>query len=655
MTQLQGIVRFGLSVVLFGAVVATGLGAPTSERKAGDRTLSDLRDALKTAAAQPDQESLAFRTNYPLAQLQLKKALLSQRQSYYRPASAGAQYVELGFELLARIGSGQPTLARKGTLSEGAYIAENDLTSQPYYLYLPNDYEPTRKCPLVVFLHGYVPTTSVLDPWTLGADVCEVADKNGCALLIPYGRRNTDFQGVGEVDILASTELVKSLYSIDSECISISGVSMGGMGAWNMVLRHPGLYAAATPMSGQTDMHVWWPVVLPNWPRDRAGLLPFRRHLVEWDNPIDLVRNARGQKIFVQHGERDTLIPVAQSRTIVEAAAGLGIPIKLYEFEGQSHYIYWDLPCFRNAWSWSAPHRLDRRPRRITYKTYSLEYDTAFWLRIADLVEWGQPATVDCEVSEDGASLSLTTHNVASVEVNLKDAPLTPAAAYRVLVNGRELSAAPGPGDVLPVTCAEIVRSEAPWPPRKRRGMCGPVEEAFDTRFLLVIGSAGTTAQDAESLANARRWATEWDKFAEGVPKGKLDRSVTDTDIKDNNLILFGTPQTNSVLARMAEKLPVTIEEQKYTVAGKTYEGEELGLVMCYPNPLAPDRYVVIYSGKPYGERCGVNHKHDLIPDFIVFRADEFSFDGTNEHEVAGYFDMNWQLSDKLTWRAARQ
>jgi hypothetical protein len=69
---------------------------------------------------------------------------------------------------------------------------------------------------------------------------------------------------------------------------------------------------------------------------------------------------------------------------------------------------------------------------------------------------------------------------------------------------------------------------------------------------------------------------------------------------------------------------------------------------------LAPERYVAIYAGEPYGAKCGTNHKHDLIPDFIVFKARSFSYDDTNEHEAAGYFDLNWQLSEKLTWVRAK-
>jgi len=495
-----------------------------------------------------------------------------------------------------------------------------------------------------------VASTSVLDPWVLSEDVWQVAEDNGCALLIPYGRRNTDFQGVGEVDVLASMAQVQSLYSIDPDRIYMSGVSMGGMGAWNMALRHPGLYAATTPISGQTDMHTWWPRVLPGWPASRDDIPPFRRMLVEWDNPIDLVMNARNQPIFVQHGELDSLIPVEQSRSIVAAAAKLGIPIKYGEFPGASHYIYFDLPCFQNAWGWCKGFRLNRSPKRVTYKTFSLHYDRAFWVTIADFVEWGKPAIVDCQVTDDGASLKVITENVRLLKVDLQQAPLQKGQDFVVTVNGRRTTARATANGELEIVCDPKKTPQQTWPPHKRKGLCGPVEDVFNTRFLLVPGTSGS-AQDTEANGlTASRWRNEWDQFADGIAPLKADRDVTEEDIASSNLVLFGTPETNSVLARIADKLPIQIGRHKYTVAGRTYEGDDLGLVMCYPNPLAPDHYVLIYSGVLYGEKCGINHKHDLLPDFIVFNNRHFNYDDTNEHEVAGYFGMDWELNPKTTY-----
>lgn len=617
--------------------------------------LTDLEQAIaryENLDWQPANPS--ERTLIPYAMLQVKKAHTASRSTYYNLGSAAtATLTKQGLTALDLATQGKTLKARPGTLCELAYIASNDHTVQPYYLYLPQNFDAARKWPLLVFLHGYVPTTSVIDPWVLSDDSFRTAERNGFIFLTVYGRRNTDFQGVGELDVEEAIREVSELYPIDLDRVHLTGVSMGGAGCYYIGLRRPGRYASFTSMDGQTDMHAWWPVILRDWPASRDDIPPFRRWLVEWDNPVDLVMNARNQRFFVLHGERDPLVSVNQSRDFVKLAKDQGIELAYYEVPGAGHYIYWEPEIFEKAWSWQKDLRRDPRPRRVTFKTFSLEYDRAFWCRIRDFVRWGVPATIDVTVSEDGSTVTAKTENVRLLAIDPAVAPIRNADGLKAMVNGSEKPVQRNAAGELEIACDNAPIPEATWPPRKQHGLSGPVEEAFDTPFVVVTGTTGIASQDQGLAAQVETWADEWDRFADGRPPVLLDSQVTDEVIQRRSLILFGTPQTNSVLARLHDRLPLKIGRERFEVAGKVYAGADLGLVMCYPNPLNPKRYVVIYSGKPYGEKCGANHKHDLLPDFIVFSTRRFSYDDTNEHEVAGFFDMNWRLAPELTW--ARQ
>ena len=74
---------------------------------------------------------------------------------------------------------------------------------------------------------------------------------------------------------------------------------------------------------------------------------------------------------------------------------------------------------------------------------------------------------------------------------------------------------------------------------------------------------------------------------------------------------------------------------------------------MVYPNPLAPERLVCVYSGEFWGDGLDINHKFDLAPDFIFFRKELDVADPSRTPTAicAGYFDSSWQQSDALTWR----
>jgi hypothetical protein len=52
-----------------------------------------------------------------------------------------------------------------------------------------------------------------------------------------------------------------------------------------------------------------------------------------------------------------------------------------------------------------------------------------------------------------------------------------------------------------------------------------------------------------------------------------------------------------------------------------------------------------------YGEHIGLNHKFDLLPDFLVYgpHADRDGT-GTNRFFCTGFFDGEWKLNEKTTW-----
>lgn len=616
------------SLALFACALSPAFGQE-------EPTIADLEAAIAAA----DARVRAADVNLPLAKLKLKKARLLTNDAWYAGLDASDEIAQ-GLRLVQMTERGEVYEPQKGELSELAYIARNDGTVQPYYLHIPESYSPDRDWPLVVFLHGYVPNISVIDPWVLSDEVCNIAERHGAILLIPYGRRNTDFQGVGEVDIYRAIEETQKLYAIDDERIYLSGVSMGGMGAWNMALRNPGFFAATAPISGQTDMFRWW-----GW--DPQEMTAFKRFLVEWDNAEEMARNARGQHFFVQHGELDHLIPVIESRSMVEKVRSLGIPIDYHEFAGEGHYIYWDTPCYENAWSWSKGHALDHSPSRVTFRCFSLRYNRAFWLTIDRLNTWGTPATVDASVAEDGSRLDITCDNVAGLTVELATCPLQTDEQFRVTVNGeqRRVQAVEGALEI------EIEPAhEQHWPPLKRHGLCGPAEDVFNTPFIVVQGTAGDDAQDLALAEKVGTWIEEWDDFADGEPRVCTDEELTEEQAATMNLVLFGTPETNSVLARIADRLPITIGDHEYTVMDRTFAGPNLGLVLCYPNPDQPDRYVLVYSGELYGRKLSINHKHDMLPDFLIFDSRRFTMGETEANVFGGWFDVDWRPNPELAW-----
>jgi hypothetical protein len=142
----------------------------------------------------------------------------------------------------------------------------------------------------------------------------------------------------------------------------------------------------------------------------------------------------------------------------------------------------------------------------------------------------------------------------------------------------------------------------------------------------------------------------DWYKFAKGIRGIVPDTALSPGQIARSNLFLFGTPKTHAVLARIGDKFPIKFTAAGYEILGRPYKATDTtGLMFIYPNPLAPDRYVVVCSGAHYGKRLPTNHKYDLLPDFILYSS-EPDYDDSNAYYCAGFFDNAWKLDASLVW-----
>ena len=594
---------------------------PAAPLKADEPLIDQLEHRLAALTSEEYHGMPGRDRRPPLSLLRLKQARLAEKWSL----PEAEKYARQGLESLDLATQNQLPPLESGELNELAYIATNDGSAQPYYLYLPPQFTPDRAWPLIVFLHGYVPDINVLFPWILGAEDLKIAGELGALVLIPYGRRNTDFQGVGEKDVLdALTEVLSRLgQAVDQDRLYLTGVSMGGRGAWHIAAHNPGLFAALAPIAGHTDMPRWW-----GW--DRSTMPVWKRWLNERDNPLDLAENLRNLPIFVQHGAQDTLIPADQSRRMVTRLRELGLPVEYEEYPDAGHYIYWDPETYRLAWTWLLRHRRNLSPRRVTYKAYTLANNpaaTAFWLTLGPIQHWGEPAYVDANRLSN-TEVRAQARNWVSLAAHL---PRTPAA--RLVVNGQ-------PYTRYLTAVRKILALLCPDAPSESRDLAGPVADAFLAPFVLVYGPAGSEEQTAELRAQAERFADDWEAFADGRPRIVADRDFPG-DRRDLTPILFGTPQTNLVVSALAWDLPVRIGNHRYGVGDRVFSGPTLGLALRHKGR-------VIFAGEYWGSHLSVNHKWDAIPDYIVYDTSRQEYDGTDQHLCAGLFDENWQINPAL-------
>ncbi len=157
---------------------------------------------------------------------------------------------------------------------------------------------------------------------------------------------------------------------------------------------------------------------------------------------------------------------------------------------------------------------------------------------------------------------------------------------------------------------------------RKKHGLQGPVDDAFMDSFIFVrpTGTAANEKAGAWAKAEMERAIEHWRRHFRGDARVKDDTAITDDDIKSANLVLWGDPSSNSVMAKVAPKLPITWSGSEIKAGAKTFPAADHALICIYPNPLNSERYVVLNSSFTFREYDYLNNARQTpkLPDWAV-------------------------------------
>jgi hypothetical protein len=142
-----------------------------------------------------------------------------------------------------------------GFLDRRWYSSSNSSGYIPYRLFMPPNYQPTTKYPVVMFLHGIgeagTNNTNQLGNNCNGAGVFVSAANQSaypCIMICPQSA--SGWWG-GEPN--AIIKKVQAKYNADIDRLYITGLSAGGISTWGQIIGEPALYAAAVPICGNGD------------------------------------------------------------------------------------------------------------------------------------------------------------------------------------------------------------------------------------------------------------------------------------------------------------------------------------------------------------------------------------------------------------------
>jgi len=211
-----------------------------------------------------------------------------------------------------------------------------------YVVYVPRDWDPGRRWPVILALHGggtfgtdgLLPTEGAL------ARAIRLYPSRFPAIVVfPHAHPDGQaWQGPNGEAALKEVDGALSEFHGDPSHVYLTGFSAGGNGSWYLAYHHRGRFAAAVIICGWVtaftgrQSHIEYPPIAP----------------VSAGDPYAAVAKGVGRlPVWLVHGDADQNVSVEQSRHMYAALKAAGSDVHLTELPGVDHAA-WD-PAYQNA------------------------------------------------------------------------------------------------------------------------------------------------------------------------------------------------------------------------------------------------------------------------------------------------------------------
>ena len=524
------------------------------------------------------------------------------------------------------------------------YVSKIDGSVQPYGVIVPANWKPDDKTPrpLSFWLHGRNDSLSEL-AFVNGELKAKPEFTPGGGFVVQlYGRFCNASKFAGEADLFEAWDDVRRQYPIKANRVSVLGFSMGGASVWHLATHHAGLWAAASPGAGFAETATYAKVFAegkepPPW---------WEQVLWRCYDATVCAGNLANTSLIAYSGEID---PQKQSADIMEKAmAGEGL--KLERFIGPKTAHKYEPETKKQLAA-----RIDElvakgrepMPPKVRFTTYTLRYHKMEWIEIDELEKHWERADIDAELP-DAKTVKVTTKNVAAFKLSIPSSRLPIIDGQTVLFDQTKTMSSMSFEKNAAGEWTIVFRKDAGGI-SKHHGLQGPIDDAFMGSFIFVrpTGKPLNDKVGAWAKSELDRAILEWRRVFRGEARVKDDTAITADDIANANLILWGDPSSNKVLAKISAKLPMTWDAKKLNVGKLEVSAADHAPILIFPNPLNPQRYVVLNSGFTFREGSNTTNSQQTpkLPDWAVI--DLNTPPGAKWPGLvvdAGFFDERWQL-----------
>lgn len=532
-----------------------------------------------------------------------------------------------------------PWTKQTGLVVRG-YTSDIDGSVQPYGLVIPEKLDLSKPQPLYIWLHGRGDKATDLHFIHERSTKTGQISPDDAIVVHPFGRQCIGFKSAGEIDVMDVVEEVKKHYNIDDRRIVLMGFSMGGAGCWHIGAHYAEDFVAMSPGAGFAETARYQNLKPENFPPEYEQTL-----WKVYDVP-NYTTNLFNLPVVAYSGENDKQIQAA--RVMEEAFKKEGHELTHLIGPKMGHkYAPETLEQLLKMIQAARDAGQEPYPTNVTIETPTLRYGKMHWVELLELTRHWEDSRVGALWKSDD-ELYIVTRNVAKMKID-------PGSHknFKVKIDSEEFTVdVPEPQDIIlskpDGQWMLSLKADASDELHKTPGLQGPIDDALMSPFLVVMPSGRSSNKQIQQWVEfeALHLADRWQALFRGKLRTKLDKDVTADDIKTYNLICWGTPESNTLIAKTIGDLPLSWDDKEVALGNAKADAKNHVPVMIYPNPLNPKKYLVLNSGPTFREDHDRTNslQNPKLPDWAILDIRQAP-NGSSAGKViaADFFDEAWQ------------
>jgi predicted esterase len=620
------------------ALPPQGIDISADDRRQLSEELARLQAQRQAVAARHDSETDLLSIDVDIYLKAVQFALEEGEFFREKDVAAARELLTTAGERLEQLAAKQhPWTTAKGLVVRG-YRSQIDDSPQPYGLVIPESLDLTKPVPLYVWLHGRNDHL---------CDLQFIAERSrqpgqitppNAIVLHPFGRSCLGWKSTAEVDVFEAIEAVAAWYPIDRDRIALLGFSMGGAGAWHIGAHYADRFAAVHAGAGFVDVKRYQKLTPEKFPPQYE-----QRMWGLYDVP-GYVRNLFNVPTIAYSGELDKQKDAADYMAEVFHQEGRELTHLIGPGMGHK-YDPAVLKQVLDGMQQAVSQGRQAAAPTVSLQTQTLRYNRMQWVQALGLDEHWQDSRIDAHYPADNV-LALDTKNIHAFRVD----PPRPAKMF--LVDGQMLRKVTFPiafqkvdGQWQPFSCNKLQR--------KRPGQQGPIDDVLQGPFL-VVTPTGTSSPEIDRWVafELDHFLRRWKHVYRGTPRVVRDVDLSPADIARYHLICWGDPNSNSILRKVANQLPIGWSGEKLIAGSSVFNARtHIPLEIC-PNPLNREKYLVLNSGSTHREAHDRTNslQNPKLGDYAIIDVTVApSADSPGKIIAAGCFDETWKLVEQVS------